>query len=452
MIDDLDDRLAARFARQDDPVLSPRAPFELVRSRAAQLERRWQRRRRLTLLAAAVVAALVAVPAIALSRTLIDHFFGQPADAGLRDYIGRVLRVTSGASFATPPRYVAGVRTSRGLVLLWAARRDDGSQCSGLEAAFGDADIVRLELARRTIADNGFGCSGGQKPLGLHNAGLTTGQGLGGGLHVYYGQVPQRVQAVRITFEDGRTRTLTAGHGWVITAFERGTSRPGHRPILEQALDARAHPLASVRLDPWDYGGTPPPPPKLDGPGSTLVTTVATPSGPAQFRLSAPGRGWQREQCGGLMLGRRSLRLACTYPAALDPSTPPPLTNNLFVNGPRFPGLVIATATRIDQAWLVGADHGVRPGRIVRFSLAGLPHVVVVATELRGARALAGIVTSRDHRAVGALLVARPGRLPPNAAIAPCFLAAPSAGAPAATPACRALMATARRAVASATP
>ena len=168
MTGELDDRsLAARFARQDDAGLVPSAEFELVRSRATQLERR-ARRRRLTLLGAAVVAALVAVPAIAVSRTLVERFFGNPADAEpARLHRPRPPR-TARLVVRDSPRYVAGVRTTRGLVLLWAARRDDGTQCTGVEAAFGDADIVRLKLAGRTIADNGITCGGGPSPDRLH--------------------------------------------------------------------------------------------------------------------------------------------------------------------------------------------------------------------------------------------------------------------------------------------
>ena len=148
------------------------------------------------MLVAVVVAAFGALPANAISRTL-----GTAADPGLSAYIGQVLRVRPGASFVAPPRYVGGVRTPRGLVLLWAARRLDGTQCSGIEAAFGDPDIVRMNLAGRTIADNGIACGGGPIPLGAGNAGLTDGQGIGS-LRVEYGQVPPRVHVVRVTFED----------------------------------------------------------------------------------------------------------------------------------------------------------------------------------------------------------------------------------------------------------
>jgi hypothetical protein len=176
-----------------------------------------------------------------------------------------------------------------------------------------------------------------------------------------------------------------------------------------------------------------------------LLTTVQTPSGPAQLRLSAPGRGWQREQCWGLILGRRATRVLCGYPAGFDPATRPS-TNNLYLYGPRFPGLAIAIATRIDQAWLVAADHSVRPGVLVRFTLARARQSVIVAATRSGGRALTGIVTSRDNRIVGALLMASRQNGVPGAVTAPCFLAAPSAGAPPPTAACRTLMATARRA------
>ena len=56
---------------------------------------------------------------------------------------------------------------------------------------------------------------------------------------------------------------------------------------------------------------------------------------------------------------------------------------------------------------------------------------------------ITGMVTSRGGRVVGALLMANRQRNSTTAA--PCFLAAPSAGAPAATPACRAVMAIAAR-------
>jgi hypothetical protein len=107
------------------------------------------------------------------------------------------------------------VRTARGLVLLWVARRGDGTQCTGVEAAFGDADIVRVKLAGRTIADNGITCGSRPGPVGPGNAGLTNGQGLGS-VHVEYGQVPAIVRAVRVTFEDGLQQTATADRGWVI--------------------------------------------------------------------------------------------------------------------------------------------------------------------------------------------------------------------------------------------
>jgi hypothetical protein len=237
----------------------------------------------------------------------------------------------------------------------------------------------------------------------------------------------------------------------MIVAFEQRSRRPGHRPILEQALDAHDHPIATKRLNPWDYGGTEPAPPPLDGPGSTLLATVATPTGPAELRLSAPGHGWQSQQCWGLILHHGSTPILCSYPASFDSSLPPPTTNNLFLYGPRFPGIVIAIATRIDHAWLVAADHSVRPGRIVRFSYAREPQVVIVATQ-RGRRAIIGIVTSRRHRIVGALLIASRRNVIPGGATAPCFLAAPSAGAPPTTPACRALIATARRAARAGSP
>src|SRR3954454_3741709 len=56
--------------------------------------------------------------------------------------------------------------------------------------------------------------------------------------------------------------------------FEGAASRPGHRPILEQALGAGRRPIAGERLDPWAYGGQEPPAPRLDGRGSRLLTTI----------------------------------------------------------------------------------------------------------------------------------------------------------------------------------
>ena len=446
MTDDLDLRLAARFALQDDAALHPIPGFAPVRARAAGIELRRKRRRRLILVAAAVLAALIAVPAIAVSHSLVERVFGKPAAPGLRDYIGRVLHVRPGSAFATPPRYVAAVQTTRGLVLLWAGRRSDGTQCTGVEAAFGDTDVVRMKIAGRTIADNGFGCGGGAEPLGPSNAGLTGGQGLGSVL-VEYGQPPAREHAVRVRFEDGHTQTATAEHGWLMIAIEGDFRRPGHRPILEQALDARGRPIASVRLDPWDYGGTEPPLPALAGPGSTLLETVTTPSGPARLRISASGLGWQRQQCWGIVLGHRATPVECDYPAAFDPRVPPPTTNDLYLFGPSFPGLVIAITRQVTGAWLVSADRSVRRGRIVRLPDVRGWQVVIVAPTVHGGQALAGIVTSRDHRITGALLMADRRGTFPGGATAPCFLAAPSAGAPPTTPACTALMATARPAV-----
>ena len=230
----------------------------------------------------------------------------------------------------------------------------------------------------------------------------------------------------------------------MIVAFERGTRLPGRRPILEQALDAHDRPLATERLDPWDYGE---PSPRCRRSTGRLdaADDVPTPSGPAQLRLSAPGRGWQRQQCWGLLLERRSTPVLCGYPAAFDSHAPPPSTNNLLLYGTRVPGIVVAIATRIDEAWLVAADRSVRPGRIVRLTIAHQPQIVIVAASRRGRRALTGMVTSRDGRIVGALLVAG-GRAFPRCGDSPCFLAAPSAGAPPMTARCRALMATARRA------
>jgi len=393
-------------------------------------------RARFRLLAAAVAAVLVASSATAISRTSATS-----ADPGLSEYVGQVVRVRPGAAFVTPPRYVSGLRTAGGLVLLWAARREDGTQCSGIEAAFGDADIIRTKLAGRTIADNGIAC-GGAIPLGAGNAGLTQGQGLGS-LRVEYGEVPSRVHAVRVTFEDGRVQRATPGHGWVIVAFGRGTRRPGHRPILEQALDVHGRPIATKRINPWEYGGTEPPLPVLDGPGSLLLATVRTASGTAQLRLSAPGRGWQRQQCWGVVVNRRSTPILCSYPASFDPGMPPPSTNNLFLYGADVPGIVVAIATRADQAWLVGADDTVAPGLLVRLTLAHARQTVIVAATRRGRSPLSGIVTSRGGRIVGALLMA--SHQTTSTTTAPCFLAAPSAGAPAATSACRALMAAAAR-------
>jgi hypothetical protein len=105
--------------------------------------------------------------------------------------------------------------------------------------------------------------------------------------------------------------------------------------------------------------------------------------------------------------------------------------------------MVVAIATRADQAWLVAADHSVAPGLVVRLTLAGSRQTIIVAATRRGRSALRGIVTSRGGRVVGALLMASHQRN--STSTAPCFLAAPSAGAPAATPACRALMAIAAR-------
>jgi hypothetical protein len=438
-----DDRLRARFADQGEPAPRALAPFAAVRARAAGIERR-RRRRRLALLAAAVIAVLAAVPAIAISRTLVERLFGAPVDPGLRDYIGLVLHTPAGASFAVPPHYVAGVRTSQGTVLLWAARRADGAQCTGVETAFGDE---RVKLAGRTVADNGITCSDVSGPLGSANAGLAGGQAVGS-LHVAYGRVPARVRTVRVTYEDGRTRTLTPERGWVIVAFERDAERPGHRPIREQALDAGGAPLATVALNPWDYGGREPPPPRLAGPGSTLLTAVRTPAGRAELRLSAPGRGWEQRQCWGVVLRRRSTPVVCAYPASPGPAAAS--VNNLFLDGPALPGLVVVLATGLDHAWLVSADRSVRAARITRFALTGKLQIVIVAPTGSAGRALAGVVTSRAHRITGALLMA--SRRPGWTTTAPCFLAAPSAGAPAATPACRALMADARRAVARGAP
>ncbi len=438
---DLDERLAARFAAQDDAALQRAPAFELVRSRAAQLERR-RTRRRLTLLLAVLLAALAAVPAIALSRTLLDHFFGQPADLALRDYIGRVLHLRGANAFATPPRYVAGVQTSRGLVLLWAGRRSDGTECTGLEAAFGDAGVKRLEGG--AIADNGITCGSRPSPVGPQDAGLDHGQGLGG-VHVEYGHLPASVRSLRVSFEDGRTQTIEPSHGWAIVAFEGAASRPGHRPILEQALGAHGRTLASERLDPWNYGGKEPPAPGLDDRGSRLLTTIRAGSGRVQLRLSAPGLGWKRQQCWGLVAAQGTTSLECAYPAALDARIPPPSTNNLFLFGPRSFGVVIGMATRIDHAWLVSAAGRVQAGRIVRLTLAASPRTLIVAPARRGPNALSGVVTSRNGRIVGAVLTAKPANGVSFAARAPCFLAAPSAGARPTTAPCRAVMAAVRR-------
>jgi hypothetical protein len=231
----------------------------------------------------------------------------------------------------------------------------------------------------------------------------------------------------------------------VLVAFERGTRSPGHRPILEQALDADDRAIATKRLNPWDYGGTEPPPPPLDGAGSTLLASISTSAGQAELRISAPGRGWERRQCWGVVLDRLSTPIVCGYPAGFDPRVAAPATNNLFLPGPSVRGLVIAMATRIEDAWLVSAGGGVRPGRIVRLELAGDPQVIVLAATGSGRGALTGIVTSRGGQIVGALLVAGRGSAAPGGATPPCFLAAPSAGAPATTPACRTLMEAARR-------
>ena len=82
---------------------------------------------------------------------------------------------------------------------------------------------------------------------------------------------------------------------------------------------------------------------------------------------------------------------------------PPPSTNNLFLYGPELPGIVVAIATRGDQAWLVAADHSVAPGLVVRLTLARARQTVIVAATRRGRSALSGIVTSRGGRIVGAL-------------------------------------------------
>jgi hypothetical protein len=124
---------------------------------------------------------------------------------------------------------------------------------------------------------------------------------------------------------------------------------------------------------------------------------------------------------------------------------PPATTNNLFRQGPRSPDFVIALATGIDAAWLVSADHSVRPARIVQFALARTPQVLVIGAARRGSM-LVGIITSRDQRIAGALLLRGRPDLAAFADIGPCFLAEPSAGAPPATPACRALITTARQA------
>ena len=261
-------------------------------------------------------------------------------------------------------------------------------------------------------------------------------------MHVEYGQVPARVHAVRVTFEDGRTQITAAVHGWVLVAFEQATRRPGHRPILEQALDARDHPIATKRLDPWDYGGTEPPLPALDGPGSTLLTTIGTPSGPAELRLSAPGRGWLRRQCWGVIARGRSTAVLCSYPAAFDPRVPPATTNNLFRYGPRFAGLVLAMATSDRRGLARQSRPRSRSGSRRAVHARALAAGARRRRHASGARALVGIVTTRDRRIVGALLL----KSRPDIVTAPCFLAAPSAGAPPATPACRALMATAARA------
>ena len=66
----------------------------------------------------------------------------------------------------------------------------------------------------------------------------------------------------------------TPDHGWVIVAFKSEARRPGHRPILEQALDARDRPIATKRNNPWEYGGTEPALPPLEGPGSIQLAAV----------------------------------------------------------------------------------------------------------------------------------------------------------------------------------
>ena len=408
-------------------------------ARALRADARRRRARRLKLLAAAVVATLVAVPAIALSRPFVERAFDGPADPAVRDYIGRVLG--SGTQFAEPPRYVGGARTSRGLVLVWAAGRgDDGGVCTGVEAAFGASDTIRMHLAGRSVADDGIACSGAPGQLGPQNAGLQYGQGLGS-VRVAYGQVPARVQAVRVTFENGRTRTALAEHGWVVLAFEGGTKQ-GRRPILVQALDDYGRTLATEHLDPWDYGGREPPAPPLDGPGSALLASVAAPGGRADLRLSVPGSGWQARQCFGLVADGRSTDAECAYPAAADAR--PPGATNLYLAAPLRRGVVIAVAARIDRAWLVTADGHVRKARTVRFRLAGTPRTVALALVGSGHRALAGVVTTRRGSIVGALLLASGRGQVSSAVTPPCFLI--DNGHAPTTPACVALMSAVRRA------
>ena len=352
------------------------------------------------MLVAVVVAAFGALPADAISRTL-----GTAADPGLSGYIGQVVRVRPGSSFVTPPPYVDGVRTSGGLVLLWAGRRLDGTQCSGIAAAFDDPDIVRHRSwpAGRSPTTALPAAVDRFRSAPAMPGSRTAGNG---SLRVEYGQVPARVHVVRVTFEDGRTQRAIS------------------------------------------FSPPPPPPPPFFFfffLKKKQLAAVRTSSGIAQLRLSAPGRGWQRQQCWGAVIDGHSTPILCSYPASFAPGLPQPSTNNLFLYGPRLPGIAIAIATRADQAWLVAADHSVRSGRVVLLTLAGSRQMLVIAATGRGRNALTGIVTSRGGWIVGALLMA--GREGDSTTTAPCFLAAPSAGAPAASPACRALMAIATRRV-----
>jgi len=95
--------------------------------------------------------------------------------------------------------------------------------------------------------------------------------------------------------------------------------------------------------------------------------------------------------------------------------------NNLFLYGPELPGMVVAIATRADQAWLVAADQRVTPGLVVRLTLArSRQTIIVAATRLGGARSpassrAAADASSAPHPATWRLRPPAPRRRRPRA-------------------------------------
>jgi hypothetical protein len=371
----IDEQLEERFSRQEVP---PPAPFAAVRARAAAIHRR----RRRTLVGAALIAVVAAIPVAAVAKDVVGDWLGKPVRPEIERGIGRLLDKPTRERFQHPPRYVAGVDTVDGPVLIWDGRTTEGRECAGIDAP-DDLSGGPLGCGDAVASGPLFG----PYDAGLGNFGAGTRQTI-----LRFGRAAPRVDAVRVSFEDGHSRVIRPQRGWIITVFSGQDRIVGHRPLQAEALDTRGRVLATQALNPWSFGGDEPPPPVLlADPRSRLLERVRIPgAAPVDIWLTAPGDGWRRQQCFGAVVDGFTRFERCGYPADAAPYVT--WAGTMLVPDRATAAIVFVAASR-DRAYAVTVGGDIRRVPLRQFVMAGRPAGIIVIPRGSGRNRITSILT-----------------------------------------------------------